>query len=488
MSRPQVVVVGRPNVGKSSLVNRLAGKRVAVVEEQRGVTRDRKAVEVEWRGVNFDLVDTGGWLESGDSLEDKVSKQAEAALKSAQLVLLVVDAATGPVEEDSKAAKWVRKSGRPVLLIANKVDDQQHEAASWEFLSLGAGEPLMVSAQHGRGSGDLLDRIVDLLEDEVDEVVGDDDGALRVAIVGRPNVGKSTLFNQLIGEERSVVHDMPGTTRDAIDTVVETSAGLIRFIDTAGMRKRARTEAGLETYAVIRSLDALDRADIAILVIDATDGATGQDQRLAERISASGCPAIVVLKQVGTRAYGRARHGARDGGRETRVFGRRPRAEDNGAFGQGCASLVAGVDDGRDRLRQTRPHRRIESRHSRSPDQATSTDGQDPLRGPGRHRTADLHLVCRRPTTRYVFAVRRTFASGTFSIGRVADSSARSSRIVVVTNWCENCDRPEEGDFCSVCGAEMVEPERQPVPWRWRLFIVASIIYLVWRTYQIIRG
>ena len=297
MKKPQVVVVGRPNVGKSSLVNRLAGKRIAVVEEQRGVTRDRKAVEVEWRGVAFEVVDTGGWLESGSTLEDKVSQQAEAALASADLVLLVVDAATGPVEEDSKAARWVRKSGRPVLLVVNKVDDQHHEAASWEFLSLGAGEPVMVSAQHGRGAGDLLDHIVDHLGEAASEPEVDDDGALRVAIVGRPNVGKSTLFNQLIGEERSVVHDLPGTTRDAIDTVVDTSAGLIRFIDTAGMRKRARTEAGLETYSVLRSLDALDRADIAILVIDATDGATGQDQRLAERISASGCPAIVVLNK-----------------------------------------------------------------------------------------------------------------------------------------------------------------------------------------------
>ena len=277
----------------------MAGKRIAVVEEQRGVTRDRKAVEVEWRGVAFDVVDTGGWLEAGDSLENKVSQQAEAALASASLVLLVVDAATGPVDEDSHAARWVRKSGHPVMLVVNKVDDQQHEASSWEFLSLGVGDPFMVSAQHGRGAGDLLDRIVDQLgessvEPEIDEA---SDGALRVAIVGRPNVGKSTLFNQLIGEERSVVHDLPGTTRDAIDTVVDTSAGLIRFIDTAGMRKRARTEAGLETYSVLRSLDALDRADIAILVIDATDGATGQDQRLAERISASGCPAIVILNK-----------------------------------------------------------------------------------------------------------------------------------------------------------------------------------------------
>ena len=298
--KPQVVIVGRPNVGKSSLVNRLAGKRVTVVEEHRGVTRDRKAVEVEWGGLNFEVVDTGGWLEAGDTLEAKVSEQAEAALATADLVLLVVDVTTGLVDEDTHAARWALRSGRPVLLVVNKVDDAQHEASSWEFLSLGAGDPHTVSAQHGRGTGDLLDVIVARLEENriVDEIAeADDDGALRVAIVGRPNVGKSTLFNQLIGEERSVVHDLPGTTRDAIDTLVSTDVGLIRFIDTAGMRRRAKTEAGLETYAVLRSLDALDRSDIAILVIDATVGATGQDQRLAERISAAGCPSLVVLNK-----------------------------------------------------------------------------------------------------------------------------------------------------------------------------------------------
>ncbi len=298
MSRPQIVIVGRPNVGKSSLVNRLAGRRVAVVEEHRGVTRDRKSVEVEWRGVTFDLVDTGGWLAQGDALEAKVSEQAERAIASADHVLLVVDVATGLMEEDRQAARWALRSGRPVSLVVNKVDDVVHESSGWEFLSLGAGDPHFVSALHGRGAGDLLDHLVDSLQEVTEETEIDvNDGALRVAIVGRPNVGKSTLFNKLIGEERSVVHDMPGTTRDAVDTVVETDSGPIRFIDTAGMRRRAKTEAGLETYAVLRSLDALDRADIAVLVIDATVGATGQDQRLAERIAAAGCPAIVVLNK-----------------------------------------------------------------------------------------------------------------------------------------------------------------------------------------------
>ncbi len=285
-------------MGKSSLVNRLAGRRVAVVEEHRGVTRDRKSVEVEWRGVTFDLVDTGGWLAQGDALEAKVSEQAERAIASADHVLLVVDVATGLMEEDRQAARWALRSGRPVSLVVNKVDDVVHESSGWEFLSLGAGDPHFVSALHGRGAGDLLDHLVDSLQEVTEETEIDvNDGALRVAIVGRPNVGKSTLFNKLIGEERSVVHDMPGTTRDAVDTVVETDSGPIRFIDTAGMRRRAKTEAGLETYAVLRSLDALDRADIAVLVIDATVGATGQDQRLAERIAAAGCPAIVVLNK-----------------------------------------------------------------------------------------------------------------------------------------------------------------------------------------------
>ena len=284
-------------MGKSSLVNRLVARRIAVVDERRGVTRDRKAVATDWRGVAFDVVDTGGWLQSGDALESKVSRQSEAALAGADVVLLVVDAATGPVEEDSTVARRVLRTGRPTILVANKVDDVRHEAAGWEFLNLGAGEPMLVSAQHGRGVGDLLDRIVEELGESGEALEEGVDSGLQVAIVGRPNVGKSTLFNRLIGEERSVVHDLPGTTRDAIDTVVDTDAGPIRFIDTAGMRRRARTEAGLEAYAVLRSLDALDRANIAIVVLDASAGATSQDQRLAERVAAAGCPAVVVLNK-----------------------------------------------------------------------------------------------------------------------------------------------------------------------------------------------
>ena len=297
MSLPTVVIVGRPNVGKSSLLNRIVGRRVAVVEEHPGVTRDRKSVEAEWNGVSFNLVDTGGWMARGSDLDDKVSRQAERALEAADVVVFVADATVGSTDEDAAAARVVKRSGRPVVLAANKVDDRVHEAGIWELLDLGLGDPLPVSALHGRGTGDLLDAVVELLPAPSEDEVVDDDPTTRVAIVGRPNVGKSTLFNRLIGEERSVIHDMPGTTRDAIDTVVETPDGPLRFIDTAGMRRRARTERGAEQHSVIRALDALDRADIALLVIDATIGASHQDQRLAERITAAGCPSVVILNK-----------------------------------------------------------------------------------------------------------------------------------------------------------------------------------------------
>jgi GTPase len=303
-TKPVVAIVGRPNVGKSSLLNRIVGRRVAVVESHPGVTRDRKSVDAEWNGVEFELVDTGGWMIRGDALDEKVSRQAELALEGADLVVVVVDASVGTTQEDVEVARVVKHAGRPVLLVANKVDDQRHESAIWEFMSLGLGEPVGVSALHGRGTGDLLDLVVAALPDDHGGVEpgsaaseSEEDPTTRVAIVGRPNVGKSTLFNRMIGEDRSIVHDMPGTTRDAIDTLVETPEGPLRFIDTAGMRRRARTERGAESHSVLRALEALDRADIALLVIDATLGATHQDQRLAERIAAAGCPAVVLLNK-----------------------------------------------------------------------------------------------------------------------------------------------------------------------------------------------
>jgi GTPase len=304
---PTVVIVGRPNVGKSTLMNRILGRREAIVEELPGVTRDRKEVEAEWRGRPFRLIDTGGWLPSGSTLDDKVSRQSEKAIADADVVLLVTDATMGVTEEDSRVADLLQRSSVPVLVVANKVDDANREGATWELLSLGLGDPHAVSALHGRGTGDLLDSVIELLPewspDEAEDTVlvdADDPDAERifsVALVGRPNVGKSTLFNRLIGDERSVVHDMPGTTRDAIDTVVETPDGPIRFVDTAGMRRRSRIDEGTEYYSFVRALKAVDASDVALLVIDATEGITHQDQRLAERIDAAGCPVVVLLNK-----------------------------------------------------------------------------------------------------------------------------------------------------------------------------------------------
>ena len=303
---PTVAVVGRPNVGKSTLVNRIVGARVAIVEEKPGVTRDRKVVGAEWGGVPFRLVDTGGWIPGGTELDAKVSRQSEQAIRDADVVLVVVDTVIGVTEEDARVAEVVRDLARgKVLLVANKVDDAAREALIWETMRLGLGEPIGVSALHGRGSGELLDRVVELLpapapEPEEEDALDEPEAPERifsVALVGRPNVGKSTLFNRLIGEDRAVVHDMPGTTRDTIDTVVETPEGPIRFIDTAGMRRKAKIDEGTEYYSLVRALQAVDKADVALLVIDATVGVTAQDQRLAERIDAAGSPIVVLLNK-----------------------------------------------------------------------------------------------------------------------------------------------------------------------------------------------
>ena len=313
MSLPTVVVVGRPNVGKSTLFNRIVGGQVAIVEDRPGVTRDRKETEAEWLGNRFLLVDTGGWLPGGTELDAKVSRQVEAAVKSADVVLFVVDASVGLTDDDQSVAHWLRRVKAPVLVVANKADNDRRENDRWEFMGMGLGEPVPVSALHGRRAGDLLDEVCALLPTsnepapEAGDIPLDEEGETlwhpsdapppRVAIVGRPNVGKSTLFNRLVGEDRSVVHDMAGTTRDAIDTLVDTPDGPIVFVDTAGMRRRSRIDDSAEYYSMVRALRAIDDADIALLVIDATEGVTSQDQRLAERVDASGCPIVVMLNK-----------------------------------------------------------------------------------------------------------------------------------------------------------------------------------------------
>jgi GTP-binding protein len=306
MAKPVVAVVGRPNVGKSTLVNRIIGRREAIVEEKPGVTRDRKEVDAEWNGREFTLVDTGGWLDTDHPLDAQVSRQAEKAIEDADVLLAVVDTALGITEDDERMARMLRRHKDKLLLVANKVDSDRREAEMWDFTRLGLGDPWGISALPGRGTGDLLDELVTRLPalDEPDASAAastgaeTDDGIASVAIVGRPNVGKSTLFNRLIGEERAVVHDMAGTTRDTIDTVIETEDGdRLRFVDTAGMRRKSRIDEGTEYYSLVRALQAIDRSDAALLVIDATEGVTHQDQRLAERIDAAGTAVVIVLNK-----------------------------------------------------------------------------------------------------------------------------------------------------------------------------------------------
>lgn len=315
---PIVAIVGRSNVGKSTLMNRILGRREAIVAEHPGVTRDRKEMVASWQGRQFTVVDTGGWLPKGgssnDTMDDKVSAQSEKSMADADVVVMMVDSQIGITSEDEGVAAKLRHRGGPVFVVANKVDDEMHKAGIWEFTGLGLGDPFPVSALHGIGMGDLLDAVMAVLplenlfldsdatattfgSDNLDASGSSDELVISVVIAGRPNAGKSTLFNRLIGEDRSVVHDQPGTTRDAIDTVVKTELGLIRFVDTAGMRRRARIHEATEYYSVLRALEAVDRSDIALLVIDATVGVTRQDQRLAERIDAAGCPIVVLLNK-----------------------------------------------------------------------------------------------------------------------------------------------------------------------------------------------
>ena len=298
--KPIVAVVGRPNVGKSTLVNRIAQTSDAIVHESRGVTRDRSYHDAEWNGREFTLVDTGGIepLKSEDVFSAPIRDQALAAAEEACAVLFVVDGTTGITEEDESVARMLKRVRKPVFLLVNKLDNpDREEERLWEFYSLGVGDPLPVSALHGHGTGDLLDEVVALFPDEDAEEEGPDDGALSIAIIGRPNAGKSSLFNKMIGSERSIVSDVAGTTRDAIDTLVEHAGRLYRMVDTAGIRKKSTVYENIEYYSMVRGLRAIDRADVALLVVDASVGVTEQDQKVMGLAIERGCAIVVLLNK-----------------------------------------------------------------------------------------------------------------------------------------------------------------------------------------------
>jgi GTP-binding protein len=293
---PVVAVVGRPNVGKSTLVNRVLGKRAAVVEEAPGVTRDRREFTAEWTGRRFLLVDTGGWeLTPDEAMSSAIREQAEAAVAGADVVVFVVDATAGVAPDDAGVAELLRRSDVPVVLAANKVDDSGKEALAAELWSLGLGEPHPVSALHGRASGELLDAVVARLPELSDQ--GEVEHQPRLAIVGRPNVGKSTLLNRLLGEERVIVAPRPGTTRDPIDVEIELGERWWRVVDTAGIRRVPKIKESADYFAVQRARKVLEEADVALLVMDALDGVTQQDQRLASDVAKAGVGLVILLNK-----------------------------------------------------------------------------------------------------------------------------------------------------------------------------------------------
>ena len=294
---PVLAVVGRPNVGKSTLVNRIIGRREAVVEDVPGVTRDRVSYDANWAGRAFTVVDTGGWDPDARGMAASIRAQAEVAVTLADAVLFVVDAAVGITDDDEAVVRILRKSGKPVVLAANKVDDQRAEAEAYGLWNLGLGEPYPVSALHGRGSGDLLDAVLEALPEPPPERDAEVGGPRRIAIVGKPNVGKSSLLNQVAGQERVVVDNVAGTTVDPVDELVELGGRTWRFIDTAGIRKRVKEASGHEYYASLRTTTAIDRAEVAVLVLDASQSISEQDQRIVQTIREAGRALVIAFNK-----------------------------------------------------------------------------------------------------------------------------------------------------------------------------------------------
>ncbi|HEV7790450.1 MAG TPA: ribosome biogenesis GTPase Der [Pseudonocardia sp.] len=293
---PVVAIVGRPNVGKSTLVNRFLGRRAAVVQDVPGVTRDRIAYEALWNGKSFTVVDTGGWEPKATGMAGSIARQAEYAMKTADVIVLVVDASVGATETDLAAARVLRRSDRPVILVANKVDDERGEANAAELWSLGLGEPNPVSALHGRGSGDLLDLVLDAMP-EAPREVEPEGGPRRVALVGRPNVGKSSLINRLSKEERSVVDSVAGTTVDPVDSLVTLGGQEWRFVDTAGLRRKVNTASGTEYYASLRTEAAIEGAEVAVVLLAADEVISEQDQRVITQVIEAGRALVIAFNK-----------------------------------------------------------------------------------------------------------------------------------------------------------------------------------------------
>jgi GTP-binding protein len=296
-AQPVLAVVGRPNVGKSTLVNRILGRREAVVQDVPGVTRDRVAYDAQWRGRRFTVVDTGGWDPDAVGLQKAVAAQAEVAVTAADAVLFVVDATVGATDADESVVRVLRRAGKPVVLVANKVDDERGEADAALLWQLGLGEPHAVSALHGRGSGDLLDVVLEALPETPAERFDEEAGPRRVALVGRPNVGKSSLLNRLAGETRVVVDSTAGTTRDPVDSLVDVGGRTYRFVDTAGLRRRVSHASGAEYYSSLRTAAAIDAAEVAVVLLDASEPISEQDQRVIGMVVEAGRALVLAFNK-----------------------------------------------------------------------------------------------------------------------------------------------------------------------------------------------
>ncbi|GAA1825339.1 ribosome biogenesis GTPase Der [Actinomadura chokoriensis] len=342
---PVVAVVGRPNVGKSTLVNRILGRREAVVEDVPGVTRDRVAYDATWSGRRFTVVDTGGWLPDSSGLAAAIAEQARLAVDLADVVMFVVDATVGATDVDEAVVEILRRSGKPVVLVANKVDDIGAESDAALLWSLGIGEPHPVSALHGRGSGDLLDAVLEALPEEPPaESFGAEGGPRRVALLGRPNVGKSSLLNKLAGEQRAVVDSVAGTTRDPVDELIELGGKTWRFIDTAGIRRRHRENQGADFYATLRTQSALERAEVAVVLVDADQPLAEQDLRIISMVVESGRALVIAYNKWDLLDEERRHYLEREIDRQLHSARWAPRVNISAKTGRHMEKLVPGIE------------------------------------------------------------------------------------------------------------------------------------------------
>lgn len=338
--KPVVAVVGRPNVGKSMLVNRMIGRREAVVQDQPGVTRDRVSYDASWNGREFVVVDTGGWAPDAKGMAAQIAEQAELAIDAADAVVFVVDAAVGIQDVDEAVVGVLRRSQKPVVLAANKVDDARGEADALSMWNLGLGEPHPVSALHGRGSGDLLDAILDVLPDAPAETGEEPGGPRRVAIVGRPNVGKSSLLNKLSGQQRAVVDNVAGTTVDPVDELVEIDGEVWRFIDTAGIRRRVKEASGHEYYASLRTQGAIERAEVCVVVVDASEPIADQDLRILGSVEEAGRALVLAYNKWDLTDEERRRYLKREVEQDIRAYAWAPSVNISALTGRGVDKLA----------------------------------------------------------------------------------------------------------------------------------------------------